>query len=229
MLIELKDINKDYFLGKERVHILKNINLSVDHGEYIAIMGPSGSGKTTLMNLMGCLDVPTSGTYLLDGEDVGTAGDNRLTEIRNSYIGFVFQSFYLLPKLTAQENVALPLLYGGVKKKERMDIAARMLNDLGLGDRLDFYPNQLSGGQQQRVAIARAMSTNPKVLFADEPTGALDSASGEQIMELFSKLNETGTTIIMITHEQFIADHAKKIYYIRDGVLSSEKGGGSIE
>lgn len=229
MLIQLRNINKDYMVGKDSVHILKDINLDIESGEYIAIMGPSGSGKTTLMNLMGCLDVPTSGTYYLDGEDIGAASDNRLTEIRNSYIGFVFQSFYLLPKLTAQENVALPLLYSGMKKKERMERAAKVLSDLGLDDRLDFYPNQLSGGQQQRVAIARAMSTNPKVLFADEPTGALDSASGEQIMELFSKLHDQGVTIIMITHEQFIADHADKIYYIRDGILSNEKGGNVVE
>ena len=229
MLIRLRNINKDYMMGKDSVHILKNINLDVAAGEYIAIMGPSGSGKTTLMNLMGCLDVPTSGTYYLDGEDIAAASDNRLTEIRNSYIGFVFQSFYLLPKLTAQENVALPLLYAGVKKKERLERAAKVLSDLGLDDRLDFYPNQLSGGQQQRVAIARAMSTNPKVLFADEPTGALDSASGEQIMELFSRLHDQGVTIIMITHEQFIADHADKIYYIRDGILSNGKGGGIDE
>ena len=229
MLIRLRNINKDYMMGKDSVHILKNINLDVAAGEYIAIMGPSGSGKTTLMNLMGCLDVPTSGTYYLDGEDIAAASDNRLTEIRNSYIGFVFQSFYLLPKLTAQENVALPLLYAGVKKKERLERAAKVLSDLGLDDRLDFYPNQLSGGQQQRVAIARAMSTNPKVLFADEPTGALDSASGEQIMELFSRLHDQGVTIIMITHEQFIADHADKIYYIRDGILSKGKGGGIDE
>ena len=229
MLIQLRNIYKDYAMGKESVHILKDVNLDVEAGEYIAIMGPSGSGKTTLMNLMGCLDVPTSGTYFLDGEDIVSASENRLTEIRNSYIGFVFQSFYLLPKLTAQENVALPLLYAGVKKKERMERAAQVLSDLGLEDRLDFYPNQLSGGQQQRVAIARAMSTNPKVLFADEPTGALDSTAGEQIMDLFSRLHDQGATIIMITHEQFIADYADKIYYIRDGILSDERGGGTNE
>ena len=226
MLLEMTDICKDYLQGRETVRILKNINLKVDEGEYIAIMGPSGSGKTTLMNLMGCLDVPTSGTYFLNGEDIGKANENRLTEIRNSVIGFVFQSFYLLPKLTAAENVALPLLYAGVGKRERMERARAALERLGLGERTNFYPNQLSGGQQQRVAIARAMSTNPKVLFADEPTGALDTAAGEQIMELFRQINDSGATIIMITHEQSIADCADKIYYIRDGIISSGKEGG---
>ncbi len=220
MLIRLRDINKDYPQGKETVRILKHIDLDVEAGSYVAIMGPSGSGKTTLMNLMGCLDTPTSGTYLLDGEDVGQAGENRLTEIRNTMIGFVFQSFYLLPKLTAKENVALPLLYAGVPKKERLARAEALLRELGLDERMDFYPNQLSGGQQQRIAIARAMAGRPKVLFADEPTGALDTASGEQIMELFSAIHKGGATIIMITHEQSIADHAEKIYYIKDGVFS---------
>ena len=220
MLIELTDICKDYAQGKETVRILKNINLQVEQGEYVAIMGPSGSGKTTLMNLMGCLDTPTSGTYLLNGENIAAASENRLTEIRNTMIGFVFQSFYLLPKLTARENVALPLLYAGVPKKDRLERAEELLKGLGLGDRMDFYPNQLSGGQQQRIAIARAMAGRPKVLFADEPTGALDTASGEQIMELFHAIHMGGATIIMITHEQSIADHAEKIYYIRDGELT---------
>lgn len=225
MLLEMTDINKDYPQGKDVVHVLKDINISIDEGDYIAIMGPSGSGKTTLMNLMGCLDVPTSGTYILDGENIAEAGDNRLAEIRNGKIGFVFQSFYLLPKLSALENVALPLLYAGVSKKERQERAKAALESVGLGERLEFMPNQLSGGQSQRVAIARAMVTKPKVLFADEPTGALDSVSGEQIMELFSQLNNNGATIVMITHEQAIADCAKKIYYIKDGCLTSERGG----
>ncbi len=222
MLIELTDICKDYQQGKETVPILKHVNLQVDQGEYIAIMGPSGSGKTTLMNLMGCLDTPTSGTYFLNGENVAMASENRLTEIRNSLIGFVFQSFYLLPKLSAKENVALPLLYAGVNKKERLERAEELLQGLGLGERMDFLPNQLSGGQQQRVAIARAMAGRPKVLFADEPTGALDTASGEQIMSLFSAIHQGGATIVMITHELSIAQHAEKLYLIRDGVLSEQ-------
>ena len=223
MLLELRNINKDYMQGKEPVHILKNINLTVEQGEYIAIMGPSGSGKTTLMNLMGCLDTPTSGEYFFLGENVAEADENRLTQIRNTMVGFVFQSFYLLPKLNARDNVALPLLYAGVSKKERVARAEELLEGLGLADRMDFMPNQLSGGQQQRVAIARAMAGRPRVLFADEPTGALDTASGEQIMSLFSSINKGGASIVMITHEQSIADHADKIYYIRDGVLSDGK------
>ncbi|MBQ8975345.1 MAG: ABC transporter ATP-binding protein, partial [Oscillospiraceae bacterium] len=179
MLLEMIDICKDYPQGKGTVQILKHINLNVDEGDYIAIMGPSGSGKTTLMNLMGCLDIPTSGTYLLNGEDIGSAGDNRLAEIRNSTIGLVFQSYHLLPKLNAVENVALPLLYAGVRKRDRREMAIHALENVGLSDRLNFLPNQLSGGQCQRVAMARAMVTKPKILFADEPTGALDSKSGE--------------------------------------------------
>ena len=227
MLLEMTDICKDYPLGKGTIRILKNINISVDNGQYIAIMGPSGSGKTTLMNLMGCLDVPTSGLYLLDGNDISKQSEGKLAQIRNNLIGFVFQSFYLLPKLSAIDNVALPLLYSDVPKKERRERARAALVDLGLEERLDYKPNQLSGGQQQRVAIARAMVTRPKLLLADEPTGALDSASGEQIMELFEGINKQGAAIIMITHEQEIADHAEKIYYIRDGILSDTKGGES--
>ena len=225
MLLEMTDICKEYPQGKDKVQILKHINLSVSEGDYIAIMGPSGSGKTTLMNLMGCLDVPTSGTYLLNGEDISQANDNHLAEIRNSIIGFVFQSFHLLPKFNAVDNVALPLLYAGVKKKERRARAVEALKSVGLGDRLNFMPNQLSGGQCQRVAIARAMVTHPKILFADEPTGALDSKSGEQIMELFSQINDGGSTIVMITHELSIAQCAKKLYHIRDGMLTFNAGG----
>ena len=225
MLLEMIDICKDYPQGKGTVQILKHINLNVSDGDYIAIMGPSGSGKTTLMNLMGCLDIPTSGTYLLNGEDIGSASENRLSEIRNSTLGFVFQNYYLLPKLNATDNVALPLLYAGVRKKERRERAVEALISVGLGERLDFMPNQLSGGQCQRVAMARAMVTRPKILFADEPTGALDSKSGEQIMELFRQINDGGSTIVMITHELSIAQCAKKIYFIRDGVLPTGEGG----
>ena len=220
MLVEMKDICKDYPQGKETVRILKNINLQVEEGDYLAIMGPSGSGKTTLMNLIGCLDVPTSGEYLLTGENVTKANENQLAEIRNRLLGFVFQSFYLLPKLSAVDNVALPLLYAGVNKKERRERAIEALQMMGLGQRLNFRPNQLSGGQCQRVAIARAIVGRPKLLLADEPTGALDSAAGNQIMDIFDALNDTGSTIIMITHEQEIAERAKRINYIRDGILS---------
>ena len=220
MLVEMKDLCKDYPQGRETVRVLKDICLSVEEGDYLAIMGPSGSGKTTLMNMIGCLDVPTSGEYLLDGENLLGASSNRLAEVRNRTLGFVFQSFYLLPKLSAVDNVALPLMYAGVPKKERRERAAAALETMGLGDRLNFRPNQLSGGQCQRVAIALAIVGKPKLLLADEPTGALDSTSGEQIMDIFDRLNEDGTTIVMITHAQEIADRARRICYIRDGVLT---------
>ena len=220
MILTMKDICKDYPMGRSMVQVLKNVNLEVDEGEYLAIMGPSGSGKTTLMNLIGCLDVPTSGSYELGGRDITKCSDNQLADVRNREIGFVFQSFNLLPKLTALDNVALPLLYAGVKKSERRERARAALETVGLADRVDFRPDQLSGGQCQRVAIARAIVGNPKLLLADEPTGALDSTSGAQVMELFSQLHQSGSTIIMITHDQSIADHAAKIAYIRDGVLT---------
>ncbi len=223
MIVDIKNVNKDYIQGKMSVNVLKNINLSVDKGEYIAIMGPSGSGKTTLMNIIGCLDVQTSGEYLLENQDVSKTNDDKMSDIRNKKIGFVFQQFHLLPKLNAMENVALPLLYRGVDKEERMKMASDALEKVGLGERKKFMPNQLSGGQCQRVAIARAIAGNPVLLLADEPTGALDTKSGEQVMELFKKLNDEGATIIMITHEQEIAEHANKIYYIRDGELRKEK------
>jgi len=227
MILELKNIYKDYLQGKLVVPVLKDVSLSVEAGDYIAIMGPSGSGKTTLMNLIGCLDVPTSGTYLLAGEDVSIANDSEMAAIRNRSIGFVFQQFNLLPRLNALDNVALPLLYAGVSKKERRERAAAALEKVGLDDRIEFRPNQLSGGQCQRVAIARAIVGEPKLLLADEPTGALDSKSGEQVMELFGKLNQEGSTIVVITHEQQIADCAETIYYILDGEIQGErrKGG----
>ena len=220
MILEMRDICKDYAMGKGVAHILKNVNLDVEEGEYLAILGPSGSGKTTLMNLIGCLDVPTSGSYLLGGRDVTTCNNKQLAEVRNKELGFVFQSFNLLPKLTALENVALPLLYGGVKKAERLERARTALETVGLSDRVDHRPDQLSGGQCQRVAIARAIVGKPKLLLADEPTGALDSASGAAVMELFRQLHESGSTIIMITHDRSIAKHAAKLMTIRDGVLS---------
>lgn len=231
-ILELTDICKDYAQGKNPVRVLKNVNLTVEKGEYLAIMGPSGSGKTTLMNLIGCLDVPTSGGYRLEGRDLKDLTDDELADVRNKYIGFVFQSFHLLPKMNALDNVALPLLYAGVPLKERRARAEEALKAVELGDRMEFMPNQLSGGQCQRVAIARAMVTKPTLLLADEPTGALDTKSGNQIMDIFRQLSRDGMTIIMITHEESIAQCADKIYYILDGELSTEdrrKGGAQIE
>ena len=218
-ILRLTDICKDYQQGKEPVRVLKNINMTVEQGEYLAIMGPSGSGKTTLMNLIGCLDVPTSGYYELDGKNLKDLNDDALAEIRSKYIGFVFQSFHLLPKMDALDNVALPLLYAGVPLKERRARAAEALKAVGLEERMHFMPNQLSGGQCQRVAIARAMVGKPSLLLADEPTGALDTKSGSQIMEIFRQLSNEGMTIIMITHELAIAQCADKIYRILDGEL----------
>ena len=232
-ILNLTDICKDYIQGKAPVRVLKNVNLTVEKGEYLAIMGPSGSGKTTLMNLIGCLDVPTSGTYQLEDRDLKDLTDDELADIRNQHIGFVFQSFHLLPKMSALDNVALPLLYAGVPLKERRARAAEALKAVDLEDRMDFLPNQLSGGQCQRVAIARAIVTKPALLLADEPTGALDTKSGNQIMEIFRQLSSDGMTIIMITHEESIAECADKIYYILDGELSTsdnrKRGGADVE
>jgi putative ABC transport system ATP-binding protein len=223
MILELQHIYKDYVQGKMDVHILKDISLSVEKGEYLAIMGPSGSGKTTLMNIIGCLDKPTSGAYRLNGKDILSCSDNELSDTRLYNIGFVFQSFNLLPKQSALENVYLPLIYAGISKKERIALATRALERVGLGDRLHFKPTQLSGGQQQRVAIARAIVNHPSLLLADEPTGALDSSSGEQVMELFKTLNDEGITIIMITHDADIAAHARRQVIIRDGILTGQE------
>ena len=220
MILQMRDICKDYPMGKTVTRVLKNVSLDVNEGDYLAIMGPSGSGKTTLMNLIGCLDVPTSGSYLLGEREITKCSGKELAEVRNKEIGFVFQSFHLLPKLTALDNVALPLLYGGVKKEERRERARAALETVGLSDRIDHRPDQLSGGQCQRVAIARAIVGKPRLLLADEPTGALDSASGAQVMELFHQLHADGSTIIMITHDRNIAHHADTIMTIKDGVLS---------
>ena len=222
-ILKLTDICKDYRQGREPVRVLKNINLTVERGEYLAIMGPSGSGKTTLMNLIGCLDVPTSGSYELDGRDLKDLRDDDLAEVRNRHIGFVFQSFHLMPKLDARDNVALPLLYAGIPLKERRERAEEALKAVGLGDRMDFLPNQLSGGQCQRIAIARAMVGKPDLLLADEPTGALDTRSGNQIMDIFRQLSQEGMTIIMITHEPAIAACADKTYHILDGELRTQE------
>ena len=219
MLLNLSHIYKDYQQEKLVVPVLKDVSLSVEEGEYVAIMGPSGSGKTTLMNIIGCLDLPTSGSYELSGQDVLACKDRELADVRLNSIGFVFQSFHLLPRESALENVALPLIYAGVKKADREKRAAAALERVGLADRVDFKPTQLSGGQKQRVAIARAMVNNPKILLADEPTGALDSKSGKQIMELFDRLNEEGLTIVMITHDAKIASYAKRVIRIIDGEI----------
>ena len=221
-ILKLTDICKDYLQGKQTVRVLKNINLTVEQGDYLAIMGPSGSGKTTLMNIIGCLDVPTSGTYELNGKTLLGSSDNALADIRNKYIGFVFQSFYLMPKLDAVDNVALPLLYAGVPLKERRARAVEALHAVGLGERILVRPNQLSGVQCQRVAIARAIVSKPTLLLADEPTGALDTKAGNQIMEIFRSLSKEGMTIIMITHEPAIAECADKTYHILDGELLTE-------
>ena len=223
-ILKLTDICKDYLQGREPVRVLKNINLTVEKGDYLAIMGPSGSGKTTLMNIIGCLDVPTSGSYELDDKNLKDLSDDELAEIRNRHIGFVFQHFHLLPKMTALDNVALPLLYADIPLKERRERAAEALKSVGLEERMDFYPNQLSGGQCQRVAIARAMVGKPDLLLADEPTGALDTKSGNQIMEIFRQLSKEGMTIVMITHEPAIARCAEKTYRILDGELFTEEG-----
>jgi len=227
-ILKLTDICKDYAQGKEPVHALKNVNMTVEKGDYIAIMGPSGSGKTTLMNIIGCLDVPTSGEYELDGKNLKNLNDDALADIRNQHIGFVFQSFHLLPKMDALDNVALPLLYAGVPLKERRARAEEALTAVGLADRIHFFPNQMSGGQCQRVAIARAMVTKPDMLLADEPTGALDTKAGNQIMDIFRGLSQEGMTIIMITHEPSIARCADKIYRILDGELLTDAEGGGM-
>ncbi len=228
MLLTLDHINKDYVTGKLVVPALKDVSLHVDEGEYVAIMGPSGSGKSTLMNIIGLLDRPTSGTYMLNGENILNKNDKQMADLRLNNLGFVFQNFQLLSRQTALENVALPLVYAGVSKRERTKRARVALEMVGLGDRVSFKPTQLSGGQKQRVAIARAMVNNPKILLADEPTGALDSKSSRAIMDLFEKLNESGVTIIMITHAAEIADYAKRVVDIFDGEISERPGRGGV-
>ena len=222
MILELSHIEKDYGTPSSPVPVLHDVNLTLEKGEYLAIMGPSGSGKSTLMNIIGYLDVPTRGVYRFDGEDNTHASDSKMATVRNQKIGFVFQSFHLLPQRRAWENVALPLMYAGVGRRERKKRAIEALERMGLAERVDFYPTQLSGGQCQRVAIARAIVTHPLLLLADEPTGALDSKSGQQIMDIFDELHAQGMTIVMITHERAIAERAERILYIYDGYL---KGG----
>ena len=219
LILDLHGICKNYQQGKYVVEALKNVDFSMEEGEYVAIMGPSGSGKSTLMNIIGCLDQATSGTYYLDGQDISKMSENEMSDVRLNKIGFVFQSFHLLPRQSALSNVEMPLNYAKVPRKERRERAFRALDRVGLADRVDFRPNQLSGGQMQRVAIARAMVNNPKLLLADEPTGALDSRSGSAVMELFEKLNEAGVSVLMITHDAEIASHARRVVTIRDGIL----------
>lgn len=223
MILKLEHIYKDYIQGKMTVPVLKDVSLYVEEGEYVAIMGPSGSGKSTLMNIIGCLDLPTSGSYELAGSDVLSLNENKLADLRLGTIGFVFQNFQLLPRMSALENVALPLVYAGVRKKVRRERAREALVRVGLEDRTSFNPTQLSGGQKQRVAIARAMVNRPKILLADEPTGALDSRSSAQVMELFQTLNDEGVTVVMITHDPGIAHHAKRIVDIFDGEISEHR------
>ena len=221
-VIEIRNIIRDFKLGQEVVHVLKGIDLDIKRGEYVAIMGPSGSGKSTLMNLLGCLDTPTAGSYNLNGNDVSQMSDDQLAEIRNTEIGFVFQTFNLLPRTTALDNVALPMIYAGASKKERVERATEVLNDVGLADRMDHKPNQLSGGQRQRVAVGRALVNKPSIILADEPTGNLDSKTGTEIMALFDEIHAAGNTVIMVTHEEEIAAHAKRVIRLRDGIIESD-------
>lgn len=222
-MIVLKKIVRNFSLGNQVVKVLKGIDLNIVRNEYVALMGPSGSGKSTLMNLLGCLDTPTSGEYWLNGKDVSKLTDNELAEIRNKEIGFVFQTFNLLPRSTALENVMLPLVYAGMGNKERKERAEEVLKQVGLGDRMDHRPNQLSGGQRQRVAVARALVNHPSIILADEPTGNLDSKTSVEIMNLFDEIHKNGNTVILVTHEEDIAKHAKRVIRLRDGEVESDE------
>lgn len=222
-VIELKDIMKTYVMGDSIVHALDHVNIKIGFGEFTSIMGPSGSGKSTMMNILGCLDRPTSGEYYLDGKEIAGYNDDELAHTRNAKIGFVFQNFNLLSKLTAQENVALPLVYAGVDEEERMERAKRGLEAVGLGERLDHKPMEMSGGQRQRVAIARALINNPAIIMADEPTGNLDTKSSYEIMDIFKALNDSGKTVVMVTHEPDIAEQTKRILVMRDGKITSDE------
>ncbi|MBT0608661.1 ABC transporter ATP-binding protein [Aequorivita echinoideorum] len=222
LVIKIRNITRDFPLGNEIVKVLKGIDLDIERGEYVALMGPSGSGKSTLMNLLGCLDTPTSGSYELNGKDVSNMTDDELADIRNKEIGFVFQTFNLLPRTTALENVALPMIYAGASKAERTERAKEVLTNVGLADRMDHKPNQLSGGQRQRVAVGRALVNKPSIILADEPTGNLDSKTSVEIMKLFDEIHHAGNTVILVTHEEEIAEHAHRIIRLRDGVVESD-------
>lgn len=224
-IIHLSNIRKSYYMGRMELQVLNGISLDIFKNEYVALMGPSGSGKSTLMNILGCLDTPTAGNYILNGKDVSRMHDNDLAEIRNKEIGFVFQQFNLLPRLTAKENVALPLVYAGMAKKQRNEKAMQVLEMVGLSDRSHHRPNELSGGQCQRVAIARALVNDPSIILADEPTGNLDSATSEEIMEIFGEIHKSGNTVVLVTHEVDIANHAHRIIRLRDGIVESDKHG----
>ncbi|EZH73128.1 putative ABC transport system ATP-binding protein [Aquimarina sp. EL_43] len=221
-VIEIRGIIRNFQLGQETVYVLKGIDLDIARGEYLAIMGPSGSGKSTLMNLLGCLDTPTGGTYNLNGNDVSKMTDNELADIRNREIGFVFQTFNLLPRTTALDNVALPMVYAGASKKDRTVRAEEVLTDVGLSDRMDHKPNQLSGGQRQRVAVGRALVNKPSIILADEPTGNLDSKTSLEIMQLFDEIHAAGNTVILVTHEEEVAAHAHRVIRLRDGMIESD-------
>ncbi|MBU2061899.1 ABC transporter ATP-binding protein [Flavobacterium frigidarium] len=221
-LIKITDIKRNFALGDEIVYVLKGIDLEINKGEYVALMGPSGSGKSTLMNLLGCLDTPTSGSYILNNKDVSKMKDDELAEIRNKEIGFVFQTFNLLPRTTALDNVALPMIYAGYSKSDRTARAEEVLNQVKLGDRMDHHPNQLSGGQRQRVAVARALVNKPSIILADEPTGNLDSKTSIEIMTLFNEIHAQGNTVILVTHEEEIAEYAHRVIRLRDGVVESD-------
>ena len=221
-VIDLKNIIRNFQLGPQTVHVLKGIDLTIKKGEYVALMGPSGSGKSTLMNLLGCLDTPTSGSYMIANRDVSKMNDNQLADVRNKEIGFVFQTFNLIPRQTALKNVALPLVYAGEKKEKRISRAKKVLDEVGLSDRITHKPNQLSGGQRQRVAIARALVNSPSIILADEPTGNLDSSTSNEIMKLFEEIHKNGNTLIIVTHEEEIAQHANRIIRLKDGEIESD-------
>lgn len=227
-IIELHNIKKEYKIGHEEIHALNGVSLNIFKNEYVALMGPSGSGKSTLMNMLGCLDSPTSGEYILNGIAVAKMSDNELAEVRNKQIGFVFQTFNLLPRSTTLENVMLPLVYSGIDKKQRVEMAKKVLEQVGLGNRMEHKPNELSGGQRQRVAIARALVNNPAIILADEPTGNLDSKTSIEIMGLFEEIHKNGNTIILVTHEEDIAMHAHRIVRLKDGVVETDTQNSNI-